>query len=146
MFKTIAQFILLVALSVGLVSGVSPDVRNRLAHAWDKIEAVATHVVDLATQAAKDLAENAPGQTTIGASANAGASASTETQSSGGIDLGTSLEGQTDVQAQADINSNVNANAQTSGSTQSETGGWSFWNFLFGSKADGGFNFSLNDK
>ncbi len=134
MFKAFAQFVLSLALSAGLAAGVSPDVRDRLAHAWDKVDAVTTHVADLATQTGKDLVESVSGQTTIAASADTSASISAGTQSSGDTDEDTSLE---ESGEQTDINGSAAANVQAGGSAQSTIEGESSLNILFNGSTGG---------
>lgn len=72
MFKTFAQIVLSLALSLGLATGFSPDARAHLKQALNKVEATVTQTVDLAVQSVNDLTANVLGQAAINASANAG--------------------------------------------------------------------------
>ncbi len=131
MFKTFAQLILSAALSVGLAAGISPDVRGRLEHAWNKTEAVTRHVVDLAAQTAGDLAEKVSGKATIGASADVGTSISADSLSSEDAALDTSLAGELDDQGQTDVNGSASAKVQTDVSNQSIINSQTYLDILF---------------
>lgn len=102
MSKLIAQAFLSLMVSLGLVTGVNPDVRGEVKQAWQETKAIVHQTVDFATETATNLAP----QVNVNVNAEAGADANTDVyfdeDSQSGTEVGTEAQADTSAEAQAE--------------------------------------------
>lgn len=124
MSKLIAQWFLSLMVSLGLVVGANPNVRDDVNRLWQETQAIVQQTVDFAADTAGDLISQVNTNVGVGASTEANTKANT------GVYFG---EGSNQVQAGAD------SQAEASYETQPEDG--LFLNF--GGDANTGLNIGL---
>jgi len=141
--KTIAQFLLTLALSLAVTAGLNTDVRGKIQHVYDRVEATVTQVTGFAAQTASNVAANANAQLStnvnVGVSADSKSSASASADANGGANLSTMLK---EVLGQGQANASTSANAQGSANTSSDG---SLLNLIFGGRgsANGGLGIGI---
>jgi len=126
MFKTFAQILLSLAVSLGLVAGFNPDAHAKLSAIWHKAEATIHEVTDSVVKTADGVSTNT--QVAAGAQADASAQAQEKVEINSAAGLNSGLKGLIDGGASAEGSANVGVEAN--GSVGLSSGG-SFLDFLF---------------
>ena len=105
MFKTFAQIILSLALSLGLVAGFNPEAQAKLSTVWHKAEATIHEVTDSVIQTVDSVSAT----TQVAAGAQAGVSTNTQ------VMTGTQADASAQAQEKVEINSATGLNSGLNG-------------------------------